>query len=163
MGWWGVNVMEGDTPMDAECDIMDVIGDIHAEKTNGEVFDPYEDGANEIIVSVLKQEGSAERILASIVATTTEGDEYRHISLQVLGEIIVCNGGLMPESVREAAIQGAKEDEWAQEDEERKQAMCIYIDRIRAYDGTPLEPVSQGLFGKIEEALAAGEKGLINR
>jgi hypothetical protein len=163
MGWWGTNVMEGDTPMDSECDINDVIGDIHAEKTNGERFDPYEDGGEEIVQAVLKQEGSAERILASIIANTTEGDEYRHISLQVLGEMIVCYGGLMPDSVRAAAIKGAEDDEWAACDEERKQSMNVYIERIRKYDGTALEPVSQGLFGKIEEAFAAGEKGLVNR
>ena len=147
MGWWGVNVMEGDPPMDAESTIVQNLNTVRAER-GLEYADPYEEDSD--IWETLTLDGVASRILADINSDTTiYHEDDRNVHKQVLGEIIICNGFPLPEDVRQAAIEAARADEWASEGGERKAAMDTYIQRITDYNGTAVDPVSQGLFGKI--------------
>lgn len=154
MGWWGTNVMEGDPPMDAECDILDFLGDIHAERTDGEKID--DDGQAQL-VQLLKEEGVASDVLARLKGMDGDEDDLR-IAIQVLGEILICNGFPMPDDLRAAAIQAAKDDDWASEDDERRESMEAYAKRVADYNGVAVEPVSRGLFDVIDEALSAIER-----
>jgi hypothetical protein len=150
MGWWGVNVMEGDPPMDAEADIVDILHNVRSDR-GLEYADPYDEEGGTELWDTLKIEGVASKVLA--VLSSEPIDEltarYHNIQKQVLGEIIVCHGFPMPDDVRQAAIQAAKDDDWAAYADDRKQAMEVYAKRIADYNGTAVEPVSQGLFGKI--------------
>jgi len=156
MGWWGVNVMEGDPPMDAEAEILDALESLIDESSGIPLT--YNDNSDEdavfddrivALMAFLSQDGVASKVLDIL-------DDYAseiNIAQQVLGEIIICNGFPLPDDVREVAIQASKDDEWAKEDDERKQAMELYAKRIAEYNGTAVEPVSQGLFGKLAEVL----------
>lgn len=147
MGWWGVNVMEGDPPMDAEADIGDYLQSIRSEHGLGYV-ERYSDESDKLW-DTLKLDGVASSVVSSIAADKLSDDEDRNIARQVLGEIIICNGFPMPDDVRQVIIDAARADEWASEDDERKAAMEDYITRVTNYNGTAVEPVNRGLFDKI--------------
>jgi hypothetical protein len=176
MGWWGCGVMEGDTPLDAEGDILDLLGDVHAERTGGEKLDPYSDEADNIaydapehpinkLYALLKEDGvSADvfnRLNTFLKEGKYDGDDIC-IYRQVLGEMIVCSGGILPDDVKAGCIAAAKDDDWAGGDSERKAAMKQYIKRLKGYTGTALPAESQGLFDKINDHIAAGKDGLVN-
>jgi hypothetical protein len=161
MGWWGVNVMEGDPPMDAEAEILDALESLIDESSGISLdYTPNDDDAAyddriTALTTFLGQDGVASRVFGIL-------DQYAselNIAQQVLGEIIICNGLPMPDDVRQAAIQASKDDEWASYADDRKEAMAVYAKRIAEYNGTAVEPVSQGLFGRIAEVLGERQAG----
>lgn len=156
MGWWGVQVMEGDPALDAEGFIFDQLLEGLPESSPNN--DEDEDG-DEKIWQRLKVRGVANKILASIKDEFCAQDplddlEDMNIHIQVLGEAIMCGGGLMPKAVRTACINAAKNDVWASEDDDRRAAMNEYAERVRNYvDGVPIQPISHGLLDALAQLL----------
>jgi hypothetical protein len=170
MGWWGVCVMEGDTPMDIEYSVrlalVPAAADINAD--SDDEADALEAAAHEAVVKVLK-DNQYQHIIDRMQTGRDDdlciwGDDDKNIGLQVLGEMVMCYGGSMEEPQRAIFREAATQDEWAQSDAERKQAMDEYIVRINNHvNGIATEPTSQGLFAKLDEMLAEGTPGLANR
>ncbi len=162
MGWWGYDVMEGDTPLDCQGDLVDyLLGDerraeLAALDDGG--MDTYEQMHNEAY-DALKFPVNSTAAMLSI----KDGELCKYdpdIALQVLGEMIMVSGHPFPQQVREACIAAAQKeiDEsergWRTEGE-REKCLTAYIVRVRAYkDGEALEPTSRGLFATIAEGMA---------
>lgn len=156
MGWWSATVMGGDSPLDAEGDLFHI-----AFKGT-----KYEDGCDRMDAEdagELTREDIAAKLLARLPALV----EYvgrntwfdSDIARQVLGVMILEYGVPIIDPTREAiehAIQGAKDDEWASEDEERAAHMEAFILQLNEYDGKPTEVKFEGLFEKLAEKLADG-------
>ncbi len=161
MGWWSATVMGGDSPMDAEGDLFDIV--FKGTK--------YEDGCDR-----MDAEGAGELtredLAAKLLARLPDLNEYVSSGLdtdilkQVLGVMILEYGIPIIDPTREAiklAIQGAKDDEWADEDEERAAHMEAFILQLNEYDGSPTEVTSEGLFEKLAEKIESGTLGLVNK
>lgn len=158
MGWWGHGVMEGDPPMDAECDVLDALGDINAERTNGDNIDPWEDGGYARLVALLKEDG----VTTEVYNRLQGQDDDNGILWQAFGEMIITSGGILPVDVKERCINAARSDDWAAYEPKRKAAMDRYVERLEAYTGTPLESEDKGLLETIGEHIAAGKTGIVN-
>lgn len=164
MGWWGCGVMEGDGPMDMEAVIIEHLAGIGETdcKTDAQ-YDRIIARQRRLAVKKMK----AGRY-HDVIRLAKDGDEMfygeeSNIILQVLGEMIMCYGGRMSERTKGVFRQAARNDEWAQESDERKAEMTAYINRITNYKGKKITPTSQGLFSKIFQALDEGKVGLINK
>jgi len=147
MGWWGYNVMEGDTPLDWECNIESAIG----VDRWGDEDDAWENGTKQV-ESYIKAGDYTEALAA--VAEDDEG-----IAMQVFGELVMCYGGPMSDELKAQCIASARQDEWSLTQPARQAAMVEYIKRVEQYNGVAIEPISKGLLATI----AAHEGGgLVN-
>ena len=72
-------------------------------------------------------------------------------------------GAPISEELKAEILENSKTDEWASEDEERKQIVEGFHTAIESYDGTPIVIKSRGLFEVMAEHIADGKTGLINK
>ena len=169
MGWWGYDIMEGDTPLDCQGDIVDFLADPElVEKYNSDEGDWQEnmDAMYDSAYEALKTEANVINVMKAI----QDGELCSYdtnIAMQVLGEMILCSGGAFPQEVRAACVAAAEaeieydEGGWKEEGA-RVEALKAYIARVWAYNGEAVEPTSKGLFATIAEGMAEGDSGLIN-
>lgn len=140
MGWWSTDIMGGDTPLDIECFIYDIlevqqfVGDTKTGLTKEHFADPYE------IIQKIGQMDDGYWL---------KGDDG-NIFYQVLGVLMMKAGAPIETALKAKMINAAHKDEWADEDEERKQRMSSFVDALNRYDGTePFVIKSAGLFDRI--------------
>lgn len=164
MGWWGKGIMEGDSPSDASyCIEQAVIPSDLLQKLD----DAYEDEERylklqEEVTALFKNPDTVTDIFNRLGEINTAGVEGE-IMVQVFGVTIMGRGGVLNDVQRAAVRQGFLDDEWAQEDAERKAVVDAAIAQLDAYDNaTPTEIESKGLLETIAEKMAQGHQGLIN-
>jgi hypothetical protein len=166
MGWWGYDIMEGDAPLDCEGDIINFLADPELVNSPDHDTDKWSEAMDAVSNSgfdALKTEANV--INAFNALTSNELCGYDPvIAMQVLGEMIMCSGGVFPVAVRCACIAAATEElnggdrGWKHEGE-REKALNRYINRVQAYvDGESVEPSSRGLFDTIYEAIGQREE-----
>lgn len=166
MGWWGYDIMEGDTPLDCEGDLKDyLLGDERRAE-----LEALDDGGMDTYEQIQKQmQKEAYDALQFPVNSTAamlciqDGELCSYepdIAMQVLGEMIMVSGHHFPQKVREACIKAAQNEIDTSEKgwrTEGARAKCLeaYIDRVRAYkNGQAVEPSSKGLFTTLAEGMA---------
>ena len=165
MGWWGCDIMEGDTPLDCRGDLVDyLLGDervAELESLDDDGMDTYEQIHNEAY-DALKCPVNSTTAMLSIKDGVLCGYNP-DIALQVLGEMIMVSGHPFPKQVREACIAAAQkeidtsEKGWRTEGV-RQKCLTAYIGRVRAYkNGEAVEPSSKGLFVTMTEGMAEGD------
>lgn len=168
MGWWGYGVVEGDEPCDLLPDVRDaIIGDEPNEdiEFDTEEYDEYQDARHALMVEKMKI-GDYTSAITRIQEGEFDDVGDQNIALQVLGELIMVNGGVMNAETKAIVIEAAENDEWANEDSEdgpRYKAMQVFIERVKSYEGVALEPNCLGLFAAIDQAIENKEQGLINK
>ena len=162
MGWWGYDIMEGDTPLDCEGDLKDyLVGEERlaelAEKEAAGELDSYD---------VVKAEGykalqfPVNSIAAMLAIQDGEICTYApNIAMQVLGEMIMVSGHPFPKAIRSAAVAAAQaEIEYGHKgwnvEGDRKRCLEAYINRVWTYvDGQAVETSSKGLFVTVIEGM----------
>jgi hypothetical protein len=77
----------------------------------------------------------------------------RAIGYQVLAVMMMKVGAEISEEVKTKMIDEAYNDEWAQEDNERKLKIENLIECLEKYNGKPLAITSKGLFQVINEII----------
>lgn len=160
MGWWSTTVMGGDSPLDAEGDLYDIIFEGSKYQDGCERMDAEDEGelTKEAISKALLER--LPELLERVRGPALDLDIHR----QVLGVMILKYGVPITDLTSEAielAIDGAKCDEWAHEDEERAAHMEAFILQLNEYDGNLTEVKHEGLFEKLAEKLADGS--LLNK
>jgi len=121
MGWWSKDIMGGDSPLDLECVIYEAL-DV-----------PFD--------TPLPNEVDLELLLKKV----KENDPYwiqgeeSYLLYQVLGVLMMKYGCPIPEHLKNEMIVAAKNDEWAKEDQERKEVMNNFINILEQYDGKPIK------------------------
>jgi hypothetical protein len=142
MGWFGTDVMGGDTPMDH----LDTIGDII------KVEDLYPLSMIENKTKVAMQLARHQPKLMKNIKTFTGWD--RQIATQVLAALHMAVGASFPRGLRVSAIAAAENDEWAQEDQGRSADMNDFADMVRNYDNkTPTLVNHEGLLSKMARTI----------
>jgi len=72
-------------------------------------------------------------------------------------------GAKISKSVMKKMIEACENDEWAQEDSERKEACDGLKKALQQYDGSPIIIKSKGLFEVIAKHIEDGNTGLVNK
>jgi len=149
MGWWSEDIMGGDTPLDIEDYIYDIVGiekfgkDTEINPIPKEKFDD----PSQIILTMQEKDGGY--WLKS---------DTGNIFYQVLGVMMMKVGAPIDGPLKKKMIKAAQNDEWAEEEEERMQRMTSFIDALNRYDGTePFVIKSAGLFDKITTHMVSSQ------
>lgn len=125
MGWWSEAIMGGDEPLDdfgAFCDVA--------------VPGQYLGGNAEVLTR---------EALDAALPEIRRRIRGRKIALQALGVTIMERGANLPDDLRAEIIGAAACDEWAREDEVRREHMEAFIAKIRAYQpGSPVDCKREG-------------------
>ena len=150
MGCWSTDILGGDTPMDFEDEIYDIC---KVEKFKGEKI-------NNIPSEIL------EKNMVSIMEMINEydGDDEWNIGYQVLAVLMLASGSPIRVDLKSNMIKACNDDEWSNDDSERRQKVNALKEAINKYDGkTPIVITSKGLFQTIAENIADGKTGLVNK
>jgi hypothetical protein len=142
MGWWSVDILGGDTPLDFKGAIYEQLNldqfkslvavrkSAFSAKT-GEEF-------NDMISSIIERWGCGE-------LGTPFNNEMHSIGYQVLAVEIMDCGATIPEETLAKMAEWIPKDPWSQEDTERREKVNELIYALNVYDGVPLRIRSKGL------------------
>lgn len=149
MGWWSTTIMGGDTPLDYQDDLTNIISGGYL--TNNDITAAQFENMDEVFVN-----GKIE----SLVKYKND----RIIMYQVLMVMAMRVGAKISSRLKILAISNIRNDEWQFEDSERKQAIDNLIQTLNQYDGSVRVAVkSEGLFEVFNNHKADGKSGLINK
>lgn len=140
MGWWGTDVMAGDTPLDQLGMIADTM-DLeyqHSVSSRVSYLSSYK-LTKEVV------EENLPKVMDSIAKIRDKDDRF--ISYQVFGVVIMEVGAEMRQDVKNQIAEAAALDIWAAGgDEERIAHMRSYLKMLETYDGTPTPYEGKTLF-----------------
>jgi hypothetical protein len=141
MGWWSTDILGGDTPLDFEDAIYGICE-----------TDKFPEGGG--IASLTRQ--SIETSLGEIVSMIEDAGDDANIGYQVLAVLMLKAGAAIPESLFSRMEDACHTDEWAQENEERRETVQGLLGALQAYDNsTPIVIRSRGLFEVIAQKLGS--------
>jgi hypothetical protein len=162
MGWWSTAVMGGDTPLDAQGDIHDVImTDKQHEAQYDRDLTPKE---LEMVRGKLSAFLDNSKKIENMAARY--GCDDAEIFMQVVGVIAMEFGVAIPAKLKREIIQAAKRDDWSFEDKGRRKAMKSFIDDIKKFKGkkpTELKMADKGLMFAMFDHIAKKKSGLVNK
>lgn len=149
MGWWSKDILGGDTPLDYEEDIKEIISGGYL--TNNDVTAEQFENMDEVFVN---------NKIDSIAQTKDE----KSIAYQVLAVIGMRVGAGISMQLKILMLSHIRQDEWQHEDEDRRAVIENLMDTLKTYDGTvPVKINSKGLLEVYAEHKANGKTGLINK
>jgi len=149
MGWWSTTIMGGDTPLDYQGDLTDIISGGYL--TNNDITATQFENMDEVFVN-----GKIESLV--------KYKDSRSIMYQVLMVMAMRVGAKISSKLKLLAISNIRNDEWQFEEPERKQAIDNLIQTLNQYDGSVRVKVkSEGLFEVFAKHQADGKPGLINK
>lgn len=149
MGWWSTTIMGGDTPLDYQGDLTDIISGGYL--TNDDITAEQFENMDEVFLN-----GKIESLVKS--------KDNKSIMYQVLMVMAMRVGAKISSRLKLLAISNIRNDEWQFEDLERKQAIDNLIETLNQYDGSiRVDVKSEGLFEVINKHQADGKSGLINK
>ena len=155
MGWWSKDIMGGDSPLDAKDEIFNICEvDEFNDDDDGHTDLTKEDFANNM-----------EKIL-EFVRDQENNDYYdeKAIGYQVLGVLMMKAGAPISQELKDEIIENSKTDSWAEQDSERGAIVKKFHDTLSLYEGKhSVEIRSKGLFEALDEHIANGNTGLINK
>ena len=149
MGWWSTTIMGGDTPLDYQGNLTDIISGGYL--TNNDITAAQFENMDEVFVN-----GKIESLVKC--------KDSRSIMYQVLMVMAMRVGAKISSKLKLLAISNIRNDEWQFEESERKQAIDNLIQTLNQYDGSVRVKVkSEGLFEVFAKHQADGKSGLINK
>lgn len=130
MGWWSENIMGGDEALDFFDEMLDILGIDDTDIIPKKKFDV------EKILFYFKNKHYYSKLNSNWnwMENTDEGN----IFYQVLGLQMMLSGVIIPDDLKEKIIKAAEKDEWATDNDERKEEMNRFIKNIKNYNGKPL-------------------------
>jgi hypothetical protein len=139
MGWWSTSIMGGDTPLDFEDDFFGICKVEKFPEGGGMATLTKEDFTNHL-----------DKMLECI--HKYKGEE--NIGYQVLAVLMLKAGAFISGDLRDFMMQACENDEWAQENEERKVETDGLFNALASYDNEhPIIIKSKGLFEVMAEKL----------
>ena len=149
MGWWSTTIMGGDTPLDYQSDLTDIISGGYL--TGNDITAAQFENMDEVFVN-----GKIESLV--------KNKDDRSIMYQVLMVMAMRVGAKLSSKLKLLAISNIRNDEWQFEDSERKEVIDTLIQTLNQYDGSIRVKVkSEGLFEVFNKHKADGKSGLINK
>ena len=149
MGWWSTTIMGGDTPLDYQGDLTDIISGGYL--TNDDITAKQFENMDEVFLN-----GKIESLVKS--------KDNKSIMYQVLMVMAMRVGAKISSKLKLFAIGNIRNDEWQFEDSSRKEAIDNLIQTLNQYDGSiRVDVKSEGLFEVFHKHQANGKSGLINK
>jgi len=149
MGWWSTTIMGGDTPLDYQGELTDIISGGYL--TNNDITAAQFENMDEVFVN-----GKIESLV--------KYKDCRSIMYQVLMVMAMRVGAKISSKLKLLAISNIRNDEWQFEDSERKEVIDNLIQTLNQYDGSIRVKVkSEGLFEVFAKHQADEKSGLINK
>ena len=149
MGWWSTTIMGGDTPLDYQGELTDIISGGYL--TNNDITAAQFENMDEVFVN-----GKIESLV--------KYKDCRSIMYQVLMVMAMRVGAKISSKLKLLAISNIRNDEWQFEDSERKEVIDNLIQTLNQYDGSIRVKVkSEGLFEVFNKHQADEKSGLINK
>ena len=152
MGWWSKNILGGDSPLDWKSELYNKI-DIQYEDNFGYRTLKPNDMSNKT------QNNLIQYVLESTQTTFDKWGECdsRSIAMQVIALMVIESGAKITKKNKKELSKWVKLDEWATEDDERKENIDDLLSVIKEYDSTPMIYQGKGLFQKLAETISGTE------
>jgi hypothetical protein len=154
MGWWATDTFGGDMP-------LDIVGDIEEQLGIPELYPvdswsrPTRHQVREAMTPA-RQEAMLHRYRGDIGDTPEHNLQWSTVT-QVLTCIVMASGAELSGELREAALQAAQQDIWAQEDQGRRGSVDIFASTVEDYKpGTPTTIPHKGLVQTLLEHTGPG-------
>ena len=149
MGWWSTTIMGGDTPLDYQSDLTDIISGGYLTRND---------------ITAAQLENMDEVFVNGKIESLVKNKDDRSIMYQVLMVMAMRVGAKLSSKLKLLAISNIRNDEWQFEDSSRKEAIDNLIQTLNQYDGSIRVKVkSEGLFEVFNKHQADGKSGLINK
>jgi len=164
MGWWSYDVLGGDPALDALGNIAEACGvgynSMSDEEEEKETYYGYDFHK---VKEQLKTVKDIENLIKKCFYAFREDND--EIGYQVLGLVLMSVGNNIPKKIKDKIIKSIKNDEWAKECTERKEAMDNYLKVMESYVGKDIPVIlnQKGLFESLNEHIQSGNKGLLNK
>ena len=122
MGWWSCDVMGGDAPLDILGNLVKSAGgEFVYETKDPKSLDHLWDYSREQVTCALPR-----------LATICEESKYdNEIYWQVLGHMALHTDAQLNETIKNSVIEAAQSDSWATENQERRDCMHEFIEKIK--------------------------------
>ena len=152
MGWWSKDILGGDNPLDWKSALYNKI-DIQYEDNFGYRTLKPNDMSNKT------QNNLIQYVLESTQTTFDKWGECdsRSIAMQVIALMIIESGAKITKKNKKELSKWIKLDDWATEDDERKDNIDDLLSVIKEYDSTPMIYQGKGLFQKLAETISGTE------
>lgn len=148
MGWWSSTIMGGDTPLDFEGSINDVVGLGYKPKAS-EIIKKLTEGQTKFI------NGGIDDILNRWGCGKPDEEFYidhKSIGFQVLAVMLMNEGIKINEELKALMLEWIPKDYWAGENEERKKHVDNLLENLNNYDpSNPVDIHSEGLLEQISK------------
>jgi len=152
MGWWSTDILGGDSPLDWKSALYNKI-DIQYEDNFGYRTLKPNDMSNKT------QNNLIQYVLESTQKSFDEWGECdsRSIAMQVIALMVIESGAKVTKKNKKELSKWIKLDDWATEDDERKDNIDDLLSVIKEYDSTPMIYQGKGLFQKLAETISGTE------
>lgn len=152
MGWWSKDILGGDNPLDWKSALYNKI-DIQYEDNFGYRTLKPNDMSNKT------QNNLIQYVLESTQTTIDNWGECdsRSIAMQVIALMVIESGAKITKKNKKELSKWIKLDDWATEDDERKDNIDDLLSVIKEYDSTPMIYQGKGLFQKLAETISGTE------
>ena len=152
MGWWSKDILGGDNPLDWKSALYNKI-DIQYEDNFGyRTLKPND-------MSSKSQNNLIQYVLDSTQKSFDDWGECdsRSIAMQVIALMVIESGAKITKKNKKELSKWIKLDDWATEDDERKDNIDDLLSVIKEYDSTPMIYQGKGLFQKLAETISGTE------
>lgn len=152
MGWWSTDILGGDSALDWKSALYNKI-DIQYEDNFGYRTLKPNDMSNKT------QNNLIQYVLESTQKTFDDWGECdsRSIAMQVIALMVIESGTKVTKKNKKELSKWIKLDDWATEDDERKDNIDDLLSVIKEYDSTPMIYQGKGLFQKLAETISGTE------
>ncbi len=152
MGWWSTDILGGDSALDWKSALYNKI-DIQYEDNFGYRTLKPNDMSNKT------QNNLIQYVLESTQTTFDNWGECdsRSIAMQVIALMVIESGAKVTKKNKKELSKWIKLDDWATEDDERKDNIDDLLSVIKEYDSTPMIYQGKGLFQKLAETISGTE------
>tara|TARA_B100000963_G_C22579751_1_gene650235 strand:- start:346 stop:831 length:486 start_codon:yes stop_codon:yes gene_type:complete len=152
MGWWSTDILGGDSALDWKSALYNKI-DVQYENNFGyRTLKPND-------MSSKTQNNLIQYVLDSTQKSFDDWGECdsRSIGMQIIALMIIESGAKITNKNKKELIKWIKKDEWAEENDERKDNINDLLSAIKKYDSTPMIYQGEGLFQKLAERIYGTE------
>lgn len=146
MGWWSKDIMGGDTPLDIQDNICDLVG-VHS-------FTETDKNAKE---AVWLSENWKEVIKHFQYQEFWKGwfEDEGYLVYQIIGYLLIRVGAPVDDELKQLLIKACEQDDWAKEDDDRKEVIDNFKQVIENYKGEAVPLTSSGLFEVIAKHMSS--------
>ena len=152
MGWWSTDILGGDSALDWKSELYNKIDVQYKDNFGYRTLKPND-------MSSKTQNNLIQYVLDSTQKSFDDWGECdsRSIGMQIIALMIIESGAKITNKNKKELIKWIKKDEWAEENDERKDNINDLLSAIKKYDSIPMIYQGEGLFQKLAERIYGTE------